>query len=299
MSAHRHQATWRSIIFNQRYLDNGLYGPADPRNLVEQYKDNDYFLESMNPTALNVMDLREARQFLEGAEPNQAFEGSRLIELRGRIVTPDGRHDLLEDKTRALYEAFSPAACRLDFAALDPPHVGPLDFKLDSAAGTQLMRFYCRPALGRPIAFGRRYEGTVRPWLARLIAYDPKMYSQTESSTALTLLGAGNTVNASGDLATDPKYVIVLSGAGHASFTLTNTTTGHSIVFNLSTLGAGTYTLDVARATFTKSDGTNVMSTRVSGFPVNMWLAAGNNVLTVTGNTNLTSVTVKRRAAWA
>lgn len=300
MSAHRHQATWRDITFNRRYVDDGVYKPDDTRNLVTAYIDDDYVLESVNPTAINVVDMREARQFLEGAEPNQAFEGSRLIELRGRIVTPDGRHDLLEDRTRALYAAFSPASCRLDFAQLDPPHVGPLDFKLDTATDAlALMRFYARPALGRPIVFGRRSEGTVRPFLARLIAYDPKMYSQTLDSTALTLLGAPNSVNASGDQATDPKYVIVLSGAGHATFTLTNTTTGHAMVFNLSTLAAGTYTLNVARATFTKSDGTNVLSTRVSGFPVNMWLAAGNNVLTVTGNTNLTSVTVQRRSAWS
>lgn len=298
MSAHRHRATWRSIVFNQRFLDDGSFEPEDPRNIVEEFRHDDFALKALNPTPVNVTDLAEQRQFLEGSEPNQAFEGSRLIELRGLVMADS--HAKLEDKTWELYEAFSPAACRREFAALDPPHVGPLDFVRDTAGGTLALRLYCRPAIGRPIVYGQSGEGTTRMFVARLIAYDPNIYAQTEASTALAnLAGSDNTIDAGGNLATDPKYVIVLSGAGHASFTLANETTGHEIVFNLSGLTSGTYTLDVMRGTFTKSDGTNVLGKRVSGFPVNMWLAPGNNVLTVTGNTNLTSVTVKRRAAYA
>jgi hypothetical protein len=299
MSAHRHRAYWRSLTFNRRYLDTGVQpDPEAVANINTAYVHDDYTLDVMNPTPLSLVDLREARQFLEGAEPNQAFEGSRLIELSGRIIAPS--HGALEDKTAAMYEAFSPAACRTEFAALDPPHVGTFVFARDTAAATLALRAYCRPAIGRPVVFGRRGEGTTRRYLARLIAYDPKFYSQTEVSTALSnLVGGNNSIDAGGVLATDPKFVILLGGAGHAAFTLTNTSTGHAIVFNLSTLGVGMYTLDVMRSTFTKSDGTNVLSTRVSGFPTNMWLKPGTNVLTVTGNTNLTSVSVVRRAAYA
>jgi len=298
MSAHRHQATWRGIDFNRHFIDDGAAEPDDPANTNETYRNNDYYLEMVNLVPVSVQDLHEVRQFLEGSEPNQAFEGSRLIDGSGYIVAPT--HGDLEDMTMAMFEAFSPAACRLAFAVLDPPHVGPFQFKLDTNGGTRALRAYCRPSLGRPVIIGRRGEGTVRPFRFRLMAYDPKLYAESSSSTALSdLAGGNNSVNNAGNLATDPKVVIVLSGAGHASFTLTNTTTGHQIIFDLSGLSADTYTLDVNRGTFEDSSGNNVLSVRTSGFPVNMWLAPGNNVVTVTGNTNLTSVTFTFRAAYA
>jgi hypothetical protein len=299
MSAHRHQATWRDIVFNRRYLDTGTApDPESKANIVTAYLERDFRLRSMDPTPVNVVDLREARQFLEGAEPNQVFEGSRLIRLVGEVAAPS--HAILEDMTAELYESFSPAACRMAFAANDPPHVGPFGFKRDTDGGVLALRAYCRPSVGRPVIYGRRGEGTTRPFEIRLVAYDPKFYAVNETSTPLAnLVGGNNSVANNGNLATDPRFEIVLSGAGHAAFTLSNTTTGHAIVLNLSALGAGTYTLDVLRATFTKADGTNCLAKRVSGFPVNLWLATGNNVLTVTGNTNLSSVTAKFRDAYA
>jgi len=296
VSAHRHQATWRSLIFNRRYLDVGA-DPDDVANIDSAYTHSDYTLDSFDPTPLSMADLREARQFLEGAEPNQAFEGVRLLGLRGRIVA--STHADLEDKTWAMYEAFSPAACRMAFVANDPPHVGPFDFKRDSVAGTLALRFYARPGIGRPVVFGRRQEGNVRPYVARLIAYDPKAYAVAELSTALgNLAGGANTVSNPGNLPTDPKIEIVLSAAGHATFTIANQTTGHTIVFDLDAETAGTFTLDVGRATFAKA-GVNKLALRVSGYPVNQFLAAGDNTIVVTNATSVTSVTFKRRAAYA
>lgn len=297
MSAVRHQATWRSIVFNRRYLDAGL-AVDDPANIDHAHTHNDYRIKSFNASSLTVADLHEARQFLEGSEPNQAYEGSRILEVRGEIIAPT--HADLEDMTWALDEAFSPAACRAAFVNNDPPHVGPFQFKRDTSGGSLALRAYCRPAMGRPLVLAARGEGTAREFLARLMAYDPKFYAESLTSTPLAnLTGGNNTVTNAGVLATDPKFVIVLSGNGSAAFTITNTTTGHAMVFDLSAIGAGTYTLDVYRALFTKSDGSNKLAKRVSGFPVNMWLAAGANTITVTGNTNLTSVTAQFRAAYA
>ena len=91
-----------------------------------------------------------------------------------------------------------------------------------------------------------------------------------------------------------------LSGAAtNVTLTLTNSTTGNAMTFNLSGLAAGTYTLDCAAGTFTKADGTNEYVTRTSGFMSAMFLKAGNNTLTWTGNSNLTSVTAYWRSAWA
>lgn len=297
MSAHRHQATWRSITFNKRYLDNGTAAPDDPANVVAAFAHSDYALDSMNATQVSVADLREARQFLEGAEPNQAFEGVRLIELRGRIHA--NSHGDLEDKTWNFYEAFSPAACRAAFAANTPPNVGPFSFKRDSVATSLVglpLRFYCRPGGGRPIVFGRHQEGLVRPFIARLIAYDPKAYD--EALTTSADIKAGATLTNPGNLATDPLITIVLSAAGNAAFTINNTTTGFSMVFNLSAETAGTFVLDVNRGTFVKG-AVNKLGLRVSGFPSALFLQPGANVMTFANITSVTSIVFAFRGAYA
>lgn len=295
MSAHRFQATWRSLVFNRVYDDSGLVD--DPAHLVPAYSESDYRLASLDVTGVQAVDYRELRQHLEGAEANEAFEGVRLITGRGTIL---GAYPAdLEDKTWAMYEAFSPAACRMASATLDPKNLLPFDFKRASGEGALALRAYARPSLGRPLVVGRQREGLSRPFLFQLVAMDPRIYAQGETVTALAdLAGGNNSVVNDGNVYASPKIEIVLSGAGSASVTITNATTGKTLVLNLSAQTAGTFVLDCARATIKKGT-TNKYGVRTSGFLSTFVLAPGTNTITYTGNTNLTSVTFKFRAAYA
>lgn len=299
MSAHRFQSTWRSLIFNRVYDDSGI--TDDPQHLVPAYQDSDFRLESFDITSVHTSDYREVRQMLEGSDPAEAFENLRIIDGRG-IILGSSVGDL-EDKTWAMYEAFSVAACRLAFAANDPQGLGPFDFKRATlgGGGTPIpLRLYCRPGAGRPVVIGRAREGLSRRYAFRLYAFDPFAYSQTVTSVALAdRSGGANTVTNPGNLYARPKIVIVMSGAGQASVTLTNTTTGQSVTFNLSGLVAGTYTIDTARSTITDGGGASYYSAVTSGFLNNLYLLAGANTITWSVGTAVTSVTFQFRAPYA
>lgn len=298
MSAHRHKATWRNITFNGRYFDAGL-GPDDPANLDMTKVHSDYYLDMLDIVRVSSQDYREIRQYLEGSEPNEAFEGLRAITGHGRIDAASSAD--LEDKTWAMYEAFSVAACRIASAAADPKGVLPFDFKRDSVGGAVPLRFYCRPGSGRPVLVGRAREGKVRPFVFQLLAMDPFAYDVTETSTALgNLAGGNNTVTNPGNIYTKPKVVIVFSGAGAASVVLTNVTTGQSITLNLSTFAnLNTLTLDISRSVMYDQSGADKYSTRLAGFLSGLILNPGANTITWSNATGITSVTFKFRGAYA
>jgi hypothetical protein len=294
MGAHRYQSTWRSLTFNRVYDDSGIVD--DPTHLVSAYANSDYRLESLDPTSVQVVDYREMRQHLEGAEPNQSFEGVRIITGRGLILASTAAD--LEDKTWAMYEAFSPAACRIAFDLSTPRGVGPFDFKRASAGAAKALRFYCKPAAGRPIVIGRQREGLSRPFLFQLVALDPFAYAQTLTST--TLGTGGGTVSNAGNIYTHPKIYILMSGAGSASFTMTNAATGQTLGLDLSSFTNGNeIAIDTLHGTIEQPAGTNKLSKLVSGFPSNMVLLAGNNAISFTNTTGITSVRFDFRAAYA
>ncbi len=297
ISAHRYQATWNGVTFNSHYDNTGAVD--DPAHVTIATMDKTT-LEALQDVQIQVSDYRELRQYLEGVDPNEAFEGARLLRLSGRLYgTTWGK---LEDRKLAMDAAFSVAACRFAFAGNTPKGLAPLNFRIarDAAPGYADRCYFCRPATARPMVIARQGQGLVVPYLGELVAFDPRMFSQSEQNLSMTLLGGGNVVANSGTIYTSPRFVIVLSGAGSNPATLTNSTTGQVMTFNFSGLAAGTYTLDTwGRGSFTKADGSNVYSTRLSGWITQMFLAPGNNTLTWTGNTALTSVTVYWRSAWA
>lgn len=299
MAAYRHQATWRSTTFNEAYADAGA-GPDDPANIVEAKLNNQITIDELNIQRVSAQDYRELRQYLEGAEPNEAYEGVRAITGTG-IIAGTSRGDL-EDKSWGLNEQFSIAACRLAAQALDPVGVLPFDFKRDSGVTTKSLRFYARPGPARPVWIGRRNEGLTRPWSFQLVAFDPFAYDQTETQTTLAdLAGGANTVTNPGNIYTKPKYRVTWSGAGAASITLTNSTTGQSLVINGSTAAGGeVWIIDVARSKITRlSDGANRFSSRISGFVSNMYLMPGANTVTWSVATGVTSVRADFRGAYA
>lgn len=295
MSAHRYQATWRSLIFNRVYDDSGLVD--DPAHLDATYAESDYRLRSLDITGVQAIDYRELRQHAEGAEANEAYEGIRQIIGRGTILGSSVAD--LEDKTWAMYEAFSPAACRLAAVSATPKGLLPFDFKRATAGGSLALRAYCRPAIGRPIIVGRDREGLSRPFVFGLIAMDPRIYTVAETSVALgNLTGSNNAIGNTGNTFVHPVIEIVLSGAGSSTVTITNATNGRTFQLDLSAETAGTFTIDCQAATIYKGT-TAKYGTRKSGFLSDFVLAAGTNNVTFSGNTNVSSVTVKFRPAYA
>lgn len=303
MSAHRHQSTWRSLIFNRRYLDNGTANPDDPANLVTTYLNSDFYLDSLDISRVSVQDYREMRQFLEGAEPNEAFEGVRALNGVGRIVGADQAD--LEDKAWLLNEQMSVASTRIAAQAADPKGVLPFSFKRDTAPttgvekvpATKALRFYCRPGPGRPVSIGRVREGLVRPFSFQLIAFDPFAYDEALTTAS----GPVGTVTNPGNIYTRPKIRIPFTGAGGATVTISNSTTGKSLVVNLSTgVNGEVWIIDVARGTiYRESDGANRYSARISGFVSDLWFAPGANSVNVSDATNVSGWQWLFRGAYA
>lgn len=299
MGAHRYRATFRNITFNQHLDDSGLVD--DSAHIVQANVANDYYLDSLDLTRVTVEDFREMRQFLEGAEANEAIEGVLIGSLHGHISAPGPGE--LEDMTWVLREAFSPAAVRIAAAAATPKGVLPFDFKVDRAyiAGVpnpSARRLYVRPAIGRPVLVGRVREGLTRRYLIQIISFDPRVVSQTETQTVL----AGATVLANAGLAlTYPTIRITFSGAGNVALTLTHSTTGKAFVINATTAAAGeVWVLDTYAGTMVRSsDGANRFSQRVSGYLSDLFLLAGNNTVTPTNIGGVTSIRYDYRAAWA
>jgi hypothetical protein len=301
MGAYRHRATWRSITFNEQLLDDGTKALDDPANIVDAKLNDAYYLDELDINRVSVQDYRELRQFLEGAEPNEAFEGVRAFTGQGIINA--ATYGQLEDKAWALNEAFSVAASRLAAASATPKGVLPFDFKRDtgSALASVALRAWCRPGPGRPIWIGRRQGGLARPFTFQLVSFDPFVYDVTRTDTALgNLSGGANNITNPGNIYTYPTIVIAFSGAGNAALVLTNTTTGKSITMNLSAMANGqTLTIDTQRSTVVRDNGSDQYSKVTAGFLSDLYLLAGANNITWSSATGITSVTFQRRGAYA
>lgn len=299
VTAHRYQAGWNGITFNEHYTanDGNVDGSGTGVNLDLLDKTT---LEALQDVQLQVADYREMRQYLEGTDPNEAYEMIRLLRMQGRIF--GSTWGKLEDRKLALDGAFSVAATRLAFMNNNPKGLAALTFRIaqEAAPGYADRLYYCRPAGAHPIVIARQGMGLVLPYTAELIAFDTKMYDAALSSQALLTNGNPTTCTNGGNAVTMPKLVIVLSGSGSNPVTLTNTTTGQAMTFNFAGLGAGTYTLDcTGKTSFTKADGTNVYSTRLSGWMSQMFFTAGANAITWSGATGVSSVTAQWRSAWS
>lgn len=304
MGAYRHRASYRSIAFNEHLTDDAT-ARDDIASVIEAKLNDSIYLDEFDDSRVSVQDYRELRQFLEGAEPNEAFEGVRA--LNGAGVINALSYGALEDKTWVLREAFSTSGARIAAAATDPRGVLPFDFKRDSAGGPLALRYYARPGPGRPFVLGRRKGGLSRPYSFQLIAFDSFAYDVAETQTALgNLAGGSNTVTNPGNTYTKPKIRITFSGAGAAVLTLTNSTTGQVMTFNFSgtapnpPVAAEVWVIDVARSVmYRDSDKASRFGSRLSGFISQMFLQAGANTILWSSATGITSVRFDFRGAYA
>lgn len=294
MGLHRFRSTWRSLTFNRQLDDSGVVD--DPALLDAAYANSDYRLESLDLTGVQTVDYRELRQHMEGSEPNQSFEGVRILVGQGLILASSAAD--LDDKTWAMYEAFSPAACRMASLATDPRGVLPFDFKRASAGGAKALRLYAKPAAGRPIVVGRMREGLARPFVFQLVAPDPFVYDQSLTQQAVAL--GGGTVTNPGTMYTYPRIVITMSGAGSAAFTVANSTTGQQVGIDLSGFSAGNVvTADARASTIVLGASTDRISKLLAGFLTNLFLLPGANAIAFTNTTGITSIRFDYRGAYA
>lgn len=303
MAAYRHRATWRSITFNQHLLDDGTKAVDDPANIVEANLNDAYYLDELDFNRVSVQDYRELRQFLEGGEPNEAYEGVRAITGAGIIMgtTPGD----LEDKAWAFNEAFSTAAVRIAAQSATPKGLLPFDFKRDTGVvvpvpATKALRFYARPGPGRPVWIGRRREGLSRPMSFQLIAFQPFAFDQAASQA----VWAANpqVVTNPGNMYTYPTIVLTFSGAAAPGFTLTATSLvgNPAIVLNLAgMLNGQTLTIDTQQSTIVRDNGTNQYGLVTSGFLSNMILLAGANNWTISDATGISQLRWDFRGAYA
>jgi hypothetical protein len=305
VSANRHRASYDGVTFNGIYTAVNTDTEGDA-NLDAAFAESDIRMDWCDPSRLSTQDLRELKQFMEGAEPNEMFEGIRTIHIGGRIL--GSSYGDLEDKAQALHAALSPTLVRLaSTAALvgtypdEPTGVLPFDFRIDSAAGPVARRFYCRPAVGRPLIIGRREDGLTRKWQAWLIAYDPTMYGQTLNQQSFSSLSGGNnTITNAGNYPVFPQIRVITSGNGNASTTLTNSTTGQSLELDLSASGGETWWMFPKRGELVNSSGVSRFSRRISGFLANLYLLPGANVWTWSpSDVDVTSVRFFWRDAYA
>lgn len=295
MDIQRYKSTYNGIIFNRQLDDSGI--TDDEAHLDPTYAESDYRLDTIDPSRVTVEDFRELRQWLEGAEPNEAYEGVLVLTGRGVIHGSD-RADL-EAKTRAMRAAFSPALVRRLSRALDPKGSLPFDFKTTGPAGALALRAYCRPAIGRPVIVGRMREGNSRRFLFQLISFEPCFLSQTENQIVVAL-GGGSVTNA-GSYFTKPKIRVTFSAQGAADLTITNSTTGESVVIDATLqTGGTTWVLDVRRGTlYVESNGTNRYAQRVSGYISQLVLDPGSNTFAFANTTGVSQIRVDFRDAYA
>ena len=305
MSGHRYQATWRALTFNPHYDNSGLVDDPAHTNVqaLPPVANSALVLDALDINKVSVQDYRELRQFLEGGEPNEAFEGVRAVNGSGRIMGKTAGD--LEDLAWLLNEQLSIAAVRLAAQTATPKGLLPFSFRRDIAGGgNRQLRFYCRPGPGRPVWVGRRTEGLVRPYSFQLVAFDPFAYDEAVTNTS-PALGGGNVSNP-GNVYTRPMIVITFSGAGNAAFTITNSTTGKSLVLDCSagnalgaTAAGQTLTIDVTRSTIVRDNGADHYARRVSGFLSDLFLLPGVNAIAFANTGGVTSVQFQVRGAYA
>lgn len=296
MSIHRYTSTWRGTTFNPHLDDTGF--TDDPAHLLKANLASRYVLEQVNVNRVSAQDYRELRQYLEGAEPNEAYEGVRAITAQG-FMQGSSVADL-EDKAWALNELFSIAACRAAAVATTPKGVLPYDFKRASAGGAKALRFYARPGPARPVWIGHTREGLIRPFSWQLVAFDPFAYDQVAVVSGNVSTGAPVNVTNPGNIYTAAQLTMVFSANSNANVTINNLTTGQTLVLDLSTFGANTLVIDVARSTIVRSsDGVSQYGKRVSGFLSSLFLVPGVNSIRIDNALNCTGATFSIRGAYA
>lgn len=302
----RSRLTWghgvggASLVLNEQWAADGTEDAAkwqDTAVVDELIRD---------PT---FRDLRDPLHLAQGGALGRVHKGMGFWRLRGRILVPDATQlAKLGDRERDFRAAFDPYQCALDSPTTDGAYALAWD-ELQTAdatftTGRRPVQIYARPT-AHPQMVERYDDGPVRDFAIGLVAPDPRVYRQVESTLALTPASpTGNVINL-GNTPAPLKATIVMAGAGSATFTITRA--GLAFVLNLS----GMVNLDTVvvlfdsfsgpygRGKLITKNGVENFGLKVSA--VDTWLTApiGTTGFTISNTTNVTSCTLAWRSCWA
>ena len=204
----------------------------------------------------------------------------------------------LHDAIEALNAAFDPINAQNADSSIEDKGFLPYTFSVPTAdtgnyaTGLIPMQVYAK-ALHLPVLRTTKFDGYSARFALLLQVVDPRRYLQT-SETAVTGT-SGTLVNLLGKYPSDIVYTVVTSGAGSAAHTIANSTTGESLVIDLSS-AAGTYVVDFTRAKITKG-GTDFSQGYVSGTYWQVRKGVSDSYL-ISNNTNVTSRSLVWRRAF-
>lgn len=256
-------------------------------------------------------DTRDPYHLATGGALGSVHKGMAFYRLRGRILVPDASQQArLSDREREIRAAFDPALCLFDSPATDGAYT--LDWDEITAdtsvylTGRLPQRVYVRPA-SQPQFTEQLRDGGARPFMLGLVAPDPRIYEQAEQTITLTPASATQTARNRGTVPTPWKATITMSGGGSATFSLERIGDGlNPLVFNLS----GMVNNDVVviygetsgpygRGRRLTKNGVEAFSLKVSDPATWFTLPAGDNSITITNHTNVTSCVLAWRSARA
>lgn len=259
-------------------------------------------VEMLDWTPLSVRDQREGRHLQIGGTLGVGTEQFRYITLQVRMKRLT--FAALEDAKSAFARAFD-----LQEAQIDSPSTrGISAFAFRCPTGSPPSG-YTSPVdelfLARPMGGPQgprivRSEGKSVIGSVQLVCEDPRRYIDPGKSI---VLNSGNGYSASCPnwgatmgVLVEPVISIVLSGAGHASLTISDGS--RSLVMDMSGQTSGTFTVDTRSRRIRKgsTDKDDVRTSSAILWPV---VVAAGNTWTATGTTNLTSVTISYRPARA
>lgn len=132
-------------------------------------------------------------------------------------------------------------------------------------------------------------------WELNFLASDPTYYADTATSDTIT---TGGTVTNLGTVETWPSVAVVLTALGTAAtLTLTNSTTGKSLVIAMPG-SLTTLTIDMAAQKITNTGGTDVTDLLTSGEFWSVAPGANTIVRTFTGGATASSIVSTHRDRW-
>lgn len=274
------------------------------------------FIESLASDTF-VVDRREYEAaFRDGRDPYHLAQGGSLgsvhkglgyLRLHGRLLVPDAtRFARMSDRERALRAAFDPALCALDSPTTEGAYALTWDEPTADTAtypsGFIPVQSYMRPSAA-PAIRESVDDLSSRAFTIGLIAADPRIYSQSESTLVLTPASpVGDVVNR-GNVPAPLKMTLVMSGAGSSTFrifrgvffdmNLSGTVNGDTIVVVFET------SAPFGRGKYITKNGVENFALKTSG--PDTWLLAGVGTFpfTIVNHTNVASCTLAWRSAWA
>jgi hypothetical protein len=282
------------------YTFNSHRSTAGAASASESAHKDTTVVQSFDISPVQVRDQREALHAVTGGDFGTANEVFRFISMLVKIKASTGEN--LEDEIAKIVRVGSLEEALLDYpttmgaSALD--FYCPTNISSTGIASPVHEKFLVRPA-GPAAWVERAQDGLTALVSLSFVAADPRRYLYAAPPVAFP--GAGSQAlpnwNTTQGRKVYPLVTIVLSGAGAANLTISDGTT--SLVLDMGSVTAGTFTIDMATQQIKK--GTTVRADlRTSGVNTFWGIPAGGvAAATITNRTNITTSTITYNQARA